>query len=82
MKKLIFALMLSCSALCFAQSLSLQEIEESANQGDAYAQFMLGDMYYKGEGVRQDLAKAKEYYGQACDNGDQDGCNRYKDLNQ
>lgn len=34
-----------------------------------------------GTGMKQDLSHAKEYYGQACDNGLQKGCDKYKELN-
>ena len=39
-------------------------------------------MYAKGEGVRQDYKKAKEWFGKACDGGYQKGCDNYKILNQ
>ena len=54
----------------------------AAEQGDASAQCNLGVMYYNGQGVKQDYAKTKEYFGLACDNKDQDGCDMYKMLNQ
>lgn len=41
-----------------------------------------GEMYYNGHGVRQDTAKAKEYYGLACDDGIQEGCDKYAILNK
>ncbi|MBS0184763.1 MAG: sel1 repeat family protein [Proteobacteria bacterium] len=31
-------------------------------------------MYANGEGVAQDLKKAKEYYSHACRHGNQSGC--------
>lgn len=43
---------------------------------------ILGDMYYQGLGTRQDLDKAKNYYGIACDNKDQDACTLYKEVNE
>ncbi|MPW62222.1 sel1 repeat family protein [Moraxella catarrhalis] len=55
---------------------------KSANQGYAEAQFNLGAMYYNGHGVRQNKSTAKRYFGQACDNGDQSGCDNYRRLNQ
>ena len=55
---------------------------KSANQGIANAQLNLGYLYYKGKGVRQDYATAQEWFGKACDNGEQKGCDGYKDLNQ
>ena len=41
-----------------------------AEQGDAQAQFNLGLIYYKGEGVRQDKQKAVEWYRKAAEQGD------------
>lgn len=55
---------------------------KSANQGYAEAQFNLGAMYYNGHGVRQNKSTAKRYFGQACDHGDQLGCDHYRRLNQ
>ncbi|WP_350560823.1 SEL1-like repeat protein [Psychrobacter sp. CAL346-MNA-CIBAN-0220] len=45
------------------------------------AQSGLGLMYYNGEGVRQDYAKAREWFGKSCDNGSQDGFDSYRILN-
>lgn len=42
----------------------------------------VGHSYASGAGVRQDIYMAKEYYGKACDLGDQDGCDRYRELNR
>ncbi|WP_293731417.1 SEL1-like repeat protein [uncultured Actinobacillus sp.] len=39
-------------------------------------------MYYNGQGVRQDKSKAKYYWGLACDNGDQMGCDNYRKLSE
>ena len=47
----------------FRQTLQL------AQQGDAYAQYNLGVMYEKGQGVRQDYAEAVKWYRQAADQG-------------
>ena len=33
-------------------------------------------------GVRQNYVVAKEWFGKACDNGYQNGCDAYKELNQ
>jgi hypothetical protein len=40
-----------------------------AKQGDASAQFSLGIMYYKGQGVPQDYAEAVRWYRKAADQG-------------
>lgn len=42
----------------------------------------LGNIYYQGLGIRQDLEKAKYYYGVACDYNDQDSCALYKEVNE
>lgn len=39
-------------------------------------------MYGEGKGVRQSHTIAKEWFGKACDNGDQGGCDAYKTLNE
>jgi hypothetical protein len=43
-----------------------------AKQGDASAQFDLGIMYYKGQGVPQDYAEAVRWYRKAADQGNAD----------
>lgn len=55
---------------------------KAAHQGDAAAQSNLGVMYSKGHGVRQNKSTAKRYYGQACDNGNQPGCDNYRIINE
>jgi len=39
-------------------------------------------MYHNGEGVRQNINTAKEWFGKSCDNGEQLGCDKYRILNQ
>ena len=55
---------------------------QAAEQGGVVAQLTLGKMYANGQGVKQDDEHAKEWFGKACDNGDQEGCEMYKELNQ
>ena len=45
------------------------DIRERAAQGDASAQNNLGDMYYKGRGVEQDLSQAKLWFEKAAAQG-------------
>ena len=45
------------------------ELQELIDQGDAQAQTDLGSMYYLGEGVRQDYAKAVEWFEKAANQG-------------
>jgi len=61
---------------------SFEWFAKAANQGDPLAQNMLGLIYKSGDGVPQDYKKAKEWYGKACDNGSQKGCDEYKKLNK
>jgi len=59
------AAMLSVSAI----AADFNQVQREANQGDAVAQSNLGVKYYNGEGVRQDYAKAKEWYEKAANQG-------------
>ena len=54
---------------------------KSAKQGDVDAQIYLGLMYEEGKGVRQSKSQSKEWFGKACDNGEQKGCDAYSRLN-
>ena len=45
------------------------EIKEKAVQGDAKAQYYLGFMYYKGQGVEQDFSQAKLWFEKAAAQG-------------
>ena len=59
-----------------------KETLQAAEQGNAKAQYNLGVRYDNGLGVRQDIVIAKEWFGKACDNGLQLGCDAYRKLNQ
>lgn len=54
----------------------------AANQGHAKAQYQLGEAYRNGNGVRQDRTQAKEWYGKSCDNGNNNGCDLYRLMNE
>ena len=63
---------------------SLQEIQwmhDAAQNGNADAQLELGLVYEYGIGILQDEAEAVKWYKKACENGSQDGCNAYRNLN-
>ena len=51
-----------------AEEASLSRV--SAEQGDAKAEFRLGDIYYYGQGVTQDYSEALHWYHKAADQGD------------
>ena len=61
---------------------NFKKMLQAVEQGNVDAQFNLGLMYAKGEGVRQNYKIAKEWFGKACDNGLQLGCDAYRKLNQ
>ncbi|WP_143541464.1 tetratricopeptide repeat protein, partial [Rodentibacter genomosp. 1] len=54
-------------------------LTQAAKQNHSEAQNVLGLQYLNGVTVRQDLYKAKGLFGQACDNGNMEGCQNYKD---
>jgi len=55
--------------------------KKAARAGITDAQYNLGLMYFDGRGVRQSNSKAKEWFGKACDNQSQKGCEAYARLN-
>ena len=50
----------------------LDTVRQAAEQGDATAQFYLGNMYANGEGVPQDAAEAVRWYRLAAEQGQAD----------
>ncbi len=55
------------TSIAFAQD--FLEIKEKAARGDAQAQYHLGLMYAKGEGVKQDFSQAKLWWEKAAAQG-------------
>ncbi|HHF5802937.1 TPA: tetratricopeptide repeat protein [Haemophilus influenzae] len=56
---------------------------KAAEQGVANAQAILGFLYFLGKrGVQVNKSLAKEWFGKACDNGYQEGCEYYGKLNR
>lgn len=55
------------------------ELDEGKGEGGG-ACYNLAGLYHNGRGARQDFAKAKELVGKACDLGLQEGCDKYKKL--
>jgi hypothetical protein len=49
---------------------SLTDIRKAAEQGLAYSQYVLGGIYYNGDGVPQDYAEAAKWYRKAAKQGD------------
>ncbi len=71
MKKIIYILFLTFLYTSFVFSASsFEETKKSAEQGDAQAQYNLGLMYYKGDGVIKDLTEAINWCRKAAEQGD------------
>ena len=51
------------------ESFRISNLKRKAEQGDADAQFNLGVLYYYGDGVPQDYAKARRWWEQAAAQG-------------
>ena len=60
---------------------AVKYFEKAANQGFANAQFFLGVCYAGGEGVTEDLQKAKYWYQKALANGEEDAKKALEELN-
>ena len=58
----------------------LSDLKQFAEQGNAEAQFRLGDMYKKGKGVPQDSDMACQWYAKAAAQGHDAGLNALKQL--
>jgi TPR repeat protein len=54
---------------CGKPKTELEATKEKADQGDAIAQFNLGQMYREGEGVEKDAKEAFKWYQKAADQG-------------
>ena len=55
--------------------------EKAAAQHNPSAQALVGSLYEHGEGVNKDFATAREWYGEACKGGFQEGCAALERLN-
>ena len=60
-------------SVAFAES--IDETRKKAEAGDAIAQFNLGNMYRKGDGVPKDSAEAVKWYRKAAEQGDAEARN-------
>ena len=62
----LISIIFSLSALA---ALDFSQNQKLANQGNASAQYNLGVMYYKGDGILQDHSKAIEWFQKAANQG-------------
>lgn len=58
---------------------ALENLIQQAEKGDADAQFKLGRLYDKGEGVEEDKMEALKWYEKSADNGNADAQNQLGD---
>ena len=56
--------------------------QKAAEQEQPIGQQMLGSCYLYGNMWQKDRIQAKKWYGLACDNGNQKGCEAYGELNR
>ena len=54
--------------------------KKAADNGNAEAQFYVGEMYEYGRGVKRDYAKALEWYKKAADNGNIEAQSRLSEM--
>jgi TPR repeat protein len=71
---LIFLISIPFGILIFEKCMTkkfflFKQIRKAADQGHAKAQYNLGVMYEKGEGVQQNYSEALKWYKKAADQG-------------
>ena len=71
---------MGCAVVSFANSVS-EKLAQDCDLNDSVACYNLGVSYKKGQGEKQNLKGAKDYYVKACYLGLQQGCDAYKNLN-
>ena len=74
MKQILPLLLILCVPLMGADKgkplpKDFKSLKALAEKGDAEAQFILGDMYYKAEGVEKDLKEAAQWYRKSAEQG-------------
>ncbi|NBQ42993.1 MAG: sel1 repeat family protein [Mycobacteriaceae bacterium] len=67
----LLALSIALVSVCFGDDVT-DKLRKAAKQGDARAQFMLGDAHYFGTGVPKDFEESVKWYRRAADQGNAD----------
>ena len=70
---IILALLFGLTVSATAADPSFEEVKAIAEQGNSMRQFMLGNYYRDGQGVRQDYSKAFYWYQKSANQGDSYG---------
>jgi TPR repeat protein len=60
--------------------LSLEQLAQACDGGDASGCSNLGNMYYKGDGVEQNKGLAEQLFSKACDGGGASGCSNLGNM--
>lgn len=55
---------------------------KACNLSNKVGCYDVGVMYHNGTGVRRNSKKSNEYFGKACDLGDQQGCDYYQEIEE
>ncbi len=72
-KKLIVMLSLTCAcSLALAVEPDIEQLRKKAEAGDAKAQYKIGFLYGRGDGVPKDYQEAAKWWGLAADQGHAD----------
>jgi hypothetical protein len=59
---------------------ALKSNEEGASKGDSYDEYRMGQRYRDGDGVPKDLAKAREWFKKASDQGERNATEELSEL--
>ena len=70
----VATVVLAIGFISAAPTMPLDECRRMAAEGDAEAQWQLGQRYEKGDGVRQDSMRAIAQYKKAADQGHKAAC--------
>ena len=75
---LLLLILISCAAAGFAAGFT--ETKKMAEAGEALAQFSLGVMYDKGDGVLKDSAEAVKWYRKSAEQGNANAQNNLGNM--
>ena len=65
-----------------AEQRALEWNQKQAAKGDAFGEFRMGERYRDGDGVEQDLSKAREFFQKSAEQGNAAAVQALKDLNR
>ena len=80
--KIVIAVVILWGGAAEVVSSDLESIRQAAAQGDAEAQYQLGDIYYYGEGVSKNYTRAVEWYRKSANQGNAIAQNNLRNIKQ